>query len=95
MRIENYGKFTDQALQSAQATKKGSAAQGSGGDAAGASAATPTSGEKVTVSAQAQALSREAAQMDTAKVERLRSAIQAGTFKVDAMAIAKRIVDGA
>jgi flagellar biosynthesis anti-sigma factor FlgM len=49
----------------------------------------------VTVSAQAQALSREAAQMDTAKVERLRSAIQAGTFKVDAKAIAKRIVDGA
>lgn len=52
-------------------------------------------GEKVTVSAQAQELARNAAsQQDAAKIEQLRSAIENGTFKVDHQAIAKRIVDG-
>jgi flagellar biosynthesis anti-sigma factor FlgM len=94
MRIENYGKFSDQVVQSAQSTKKGAPAQGSAGGNAGAPAPLSGTGENVTVSAQAKALSLESTKVDTAKVERLRSAIQAGTFKVDNQAIAKRIVDG-
>lgn len=94
MRIENYGKLNDQVVQSAQSTKKGVAAQGGAVGNAGASSSAATTGENVTVSAQAQALASQAAKLDTAKVERLRAAIQAGTFKVDHQAIAKRIVDG-
>jgi negative regulator of flagellin synthesis FlgM len=94
MRIENYGKFSDQVVPSAQSAKKGLGAQGASGGKADASAPASTTGENVTVSAQAQALASEAAKVDTAKVERLRAAIQSGTFKVDNQAIAKRIVDG-
>jgi negative regulator of flagellin synthesis FlgM len=94
MRIENYSKFSDQVVQSAQSTKKGAPAQGSAGGNAGASAPVSTTGENVTVSAQAQALARESAKVDTAKVEKLRSAIQGGTFKVNNQAVAQRIVDG-
>lgn len=49
------------------------------------------SAEKVTVSADAQ---RAAAQAESAKVDRLRSAINDGSFQIDTKAIASRIVDG-
>jgi flagellar biosynthesis anti-sigma factor FlgM len=92
MRIDNYSKFSEPMVQSTQSAKKGAAAQGTtGGNPAPAAKA---SGETVTVSAQAQALSREASQIDEAKVEKLRSAIQSGTFKANYQAIAKQIVDG-
>ena len=94
MRIDNYGKFSDPVVQSAQSAKKGAGAKGAGSAGGSAGAPGSTSAEKVTVSAQAQALSHQATTVDAAKVERLRSAIQSGTFKVDKQAIANRIVDG-
>lgn len=50
---------------------------------------------KVTVSAQARELANQAAQtFDAGKVDRLRSSMSDGSYKVDAHAIAARIVDG-
>jgi len=49
----------------------------------------------VTVSAQALELAQKAsASADAAKVDKLRGAIQNGTFQIDRQAIAQRLVDG-
>lgn len=66
------------------------AAQG-GGDAGGAADET----DEVRLSAQGVALSRETDPgFDAAKVARLRSSIDAGTFRVDVREIAERLARG-
>lgn len=74
-----------QAAKGAERVKAGDASKSSShGDAV-----------KVTVSAQARELANQAAQgFDAAKVDRLRSAISNGSYKVDSSAIAARLVDG-
>ena len=89
--IDTYGRFDNKSVDTArqaQAVPKS--------DADDSKAAAPASGgDAVTVSAQAVELAHKAAATaDASKVEQLRSAIDAGTFKVDYQAIAKRIVDG-
>lgn len=91
MRIhDTYGRFDSKSVDTtrqAQAVPKA--------DADDAKAASATQGDAVTVSPQAVEMAKKAAATaDSAKVEQLRSAIEAGTFKVDFQAIAKRIVDG-
>ncbi|MBI4957339.1 MAG: flagellar biosynthesis anti-sigma factor FlgM [Myxococcales bacterium] len=49
-------------------------------------------GVKVDVSSEAQRLAAEGA-VDTAKIERLRTAIADGSFVVDSAAVAKRLVE--
>lgn len=89
MRINNLSGNIDQS--SVESAKKAapqgpqSSAQGAGEQAAA------HSGEKVTLSSQAQQL---AANAENAKVQKLQSAIQDGSFKIDPHAIAKRLVDG-
>jgi flagellar biosynthesis anti-sigma factor FlgM len=90
--IDSYGKINEPAIQT---TKQGAIA----GQAPHAHkhGKTPpqVSGEKVTVSAQAQELAdKAAADAETAKVDKLRAAIQDGTFKPNPQVIAKRIVEG-
>lgn len=61
-----------------------------GGDATRA-----TSGDDVRVSARGRELSLQTeGTMDTAKVDRLKSAIESGSFRVDPRAIAERMVRG-
>jgi len=87
--IDTYGKWAEQAVG-------GTAGAGSTPRTTRAGASEPPAppnagGEKVTVSSDAQKL---AAAAETAKLDKLRAAIQDGSFKVDHHAIAKRIVDG-
>ena len=91
--IDSYGRFNDRSVNTAsQGQAATSATKAGAGDAKGASA---TPGDAVTVSAQAQELAQKAAaNADTAKVERLRTAIENGTLVIDHQAIARRIVDG-
>lgn len=58
------------------------------------SAKSSTSAVKVTLSDRARRLAESApsTDLDEAKVERLRSAIQLGRFKIDASVVARRIV---
>jgi negative regulator of flagellin synthesis FlgM len=93
MRINNlYGEMDKTAVETAK--KAASPAPSSTADSA-SGAATGQVGEKVTVSAQAQELAaKAAADADDAKVQKLTTSLQNGTFKIDAHAIANRIVDG-
>jgi len=73
-----------QATKGAERGKAGVTRRDGGGDAV-----------KVTVSAQARELANRAgASFDAAKVDRLKSAIDGGSYKVDARAIADRVVEG-
>lgn len=93
MRITDvYGKLNDRSVES---TGKGApAGQPPRADSAGGKPAA-AAGEKVTVSDEAQKLAAKSqADAETAKIEKLRGAINDGTFKVDPQAIAKRIVEG-
>jgi flagellar biosynthesis anti-sigma factor FlgM len=68
---------------------------GAGVTNAGAGQSAQGSAEKVTLSARAQELAQQqSATADTAKVDRLREAVNNGSFKVDLQAVAKGIVDG-
>lgn len=91
MRIhDTYGRFDNKGVDTtskAQVLPKA--------DADDAKETKAAQGDAVTVSPQAVELAKKAADTaDAAKVEKLRGAIEAGTFKVDFQAIAKRIVDG-
>jgi negative regulator of flagellin synthesis FlgM len=92
MRINNgYGEIDKAALQTTKSASP--AATPASKDASGSSAGQV--GEKVTVSAQAQQLAaKAAADADDAKVQKLAKSLQDGSFKIDAHAIAARIVDG-
>ena len=93
MRINNLqGELNQTAVgTTAKATSPTHASSSEGSSSAAASPA----GEKVTLSAQAQELAaKAAANTDDAKVQKLTAAVQNGTFKIDAHAIANRIVDG-
>lgn len=93
MRINNlYGEMDKAAVES---TKKAASPAPSSGPDGSSSAAAGQVGEKVTVSAQAQELAaKAAADADDAKVQKLTASLQNGTFKIDAHAIANRLVDG-
>jgi negative regulator of flagellin synthesis FlgM len=93
MRINNlYGEM-DKAVVSSSTTKAASPAPSSASD--GSSNAAGQVGERVTLSPQAQELAaKAAADADDAKVQKLTASLQNGTFKIDAHAIANRIVDG-
>lgn len=89
------GGYGQQVGASITGTTQGSATNRSARDgAAGAQQPETASAEKVTLSAKARQLADKSAAADSQQVERLRSAIDGGTFKVDRAAIAKRIVDG-
>jgi negative regulator of flagellin synthesis FlgM len=93
MRINNlYGEMDKAAVENTSKPTSPAPASTSGASAgAGASQV----GEKVTLSAQAQELAaKAAANADDAKVQKLTASLQNGTFKIDAHAIANRIVDG-
>ena len=90
MRINNSYEIN----QAAVSTTKAAApppSQASDGAAASQGA---EAGEKVTVSAEAQRLASAASDADNAKVQALATSLHNGTFKIDAHAIAARIVDG-
>ncbi|HCE92210.1 MAG: flagellar biosynthesis anti-sigma factor FlgM [Burkholderiales bacterium GWA2_64_37] len=77
-----------------QAKSPASAAEGAAKDAAAVS----TAGVPVTVSTAARALdqtSRSAGDFDASKVKAVRSAIEKGTFSVDAEAIADKMLSNA
>jgi flagellar biosynthesis anti-sigma factor FlgM len=92
MRIDDtYGRLNDIAVKTAKQT--GAATPKA--DADDSKASTTAGGDAVTVSAQAMQLAEKAAaQADASKVEKLRAAIEGGTFKIDHQAITRRIVDG-
>ncbi len=91
MRIDNlYGQIDKAALETTKAASTGASSAPSGG-----SPAVGHAGEKVTLSAQAQQLAdKAAADADDAKVQKLAKSLQDGSFKIDAHAIAAKIVDG-
>lgn len=94
MRIINggYGQYGGAGVTNAT---KGAAAKPSTNEKAGAGQSAQGSAEKVTLSARAQELAQQqSATADTAKVNRLREAVNNGSFKVDLQAVAKGIVDG-
>ncbi len=86
MRINDFKPPQIDATTSAAAAPKKSA------EAPRADAPQGTDSVKVNVSARAKELAGKA--MDDAKVERLRSSLEAGTFAVDAQKIAKALVGG-
>ena len=95
--IDSYNRFNNWSVNttvqgqatSATATEKNRTAESSRQGTASAK------GDAVDVSAQAVELAQKAAaEADAAKVEKLRSAIQDGSFVIDHQAIANRIVDG-
>jgi flagellar biosynthesis anti-sigma factor FlgM len=92
MRIQDaYGSY---GLDGTGTTKAGGA--GGAGGSSPKVGPSPTSsqqpsGEKVTLSADAQ---RASAQAESARVEQLRSSIADGSFRIDPRAIASRIVEG-
>ncbi len=75
-------------------TTQGAATRSSRDQAAGKPQGPSGSPEKVTLSAEARKLADASTASDAAKVDRLRTAIQGGTFKIDHAAIAAKIVDG-
>ncbi len=87
--IDGYSKLNQPAVESAN---QGAAARQSsrGAEHAGRAPAS-SAGESVTVSAAAH---QAVANAEGAKLEKLRSAIADGTFKIDPVVIAKRIVEG-
>jgi flagellar biosynthesis anti-sigma factor FlgM len=88
--IDSYGRFDNKSVDTARGTQSVSTS-----DANGSNAAPASSGDAVTVSAQAAELAaKAAATADSAKVSQLRSAIEGGTFQVNYQAIATRIVEG-
>jgi flagellar biosynthesis anti-sigma factor FlgM len=91
--IDSYGRFNDRAVNTALQGQAATSAPKTGAeDAKGTAAA---QGDAVTVSAQAQELAHKAAaNADAAKVEKLRTAIENGSFAIDHQVIARRIVDG-
>jgi flagellar biosynthesis anti-sigma factor FlgM len=91
--VDTYGRFN---VGGAETAKKGAAAGAAPkADADDAKGAASSGSDAVTVSAQALELAQKAsASADAAKVDKLRGAIQNGTFQIDRQAIAKRIVDG-
>jgi negative regulator of flagellin synthesis FlgM len=71
------------------------AAQAAGGLAASASSAVAAAGVPVTLSSAAKALeqtSRNQGDFDASKVKAVRSAIESGTFKVDAEVVADKML---
>jgi flagellar biosynthesis anti-sigma factor FlgM len=91
--IDSYGRFNDRAVNTASQAQAATSTPKTGADEAKGAAA--AQGDAVTVSAQAQELAHKAAtNADAAKVERLRTAIEDGSFSIDHQAIARRIVDG-
>jgi len=77
---------TDASVRSAQPTDGGAKSTG---------AVDPTQAPvTVTVSEKARELSSQTAETSDAKVARIQQALTDGSFKVDAAAIAKRIVNG-
>ena len=95
MRIADaYSKLSlDKSTDASRAQAAKAADRGKG--AAGARHESAADAVKVTLSAQARELSAQASQsFDAAKVDRIKTAIGDGSFKVDSGAIAARIVDG-
>lgn len=93
MRITDaYTKWVDQG--SAATTRK--VEDGKGNEKAGVTSnAGPGAAVKVSVSNEARALADRAdAGIDGAKVTRLKSEIEGGTYQIDAPVIAARLVDG-
>ena len=93
MRIADYGKLSETAIENARQAAAGGKVKGvaesqsDGGTAA--------SGETVTVSAQARALADKASSADdSAKVQRLQSAIASGNFVINPAQIAQKLVNG-
>lgn len=64
------------------------------GVAAGGQAQAPQAGDRVNVSTEARRLAEQQATASAEKVNKLRDAIENGTFKVDHEAISQRIVNG-
>lgn len=92
--IDSYNRFNDLAGSTALQGQRPASSQ-KGGANVQQEGAPAAAGDAVNVSAHALELSEKAAnEADAAKVERLRSAIQDGSFVVDKQAIAARIVDG-
>jgi flagellar biosynthesis anti-sigma factor FlgM len=92
--IDSYNRFNNWTVnttgqgQGPTATQKGSAQESP-------ESAPAAKGDAVAVSAHAVELAQKAANdADTAKVEKLRSAIENGSFAIDRHAIARRIVEG-
>lgn len=61
----------------------------------GAVSGTNLRAARVSISSEARALAGGEAVVDGAKVERLRGAIQSGSFKLDAQLVAQRMIDQA
>ncbi len=95
MRITDiYGKLNERSVESTGQKVPAGQSPKTGG-AGGQPAAGSPSGEKVTLSAEAQKLAdQSAAAAETEKIGKLRASIENGTFKVDPQAIAKRLVEG-
>jgi negative regulator of flagellin synthesis FlgM len=93
MRINDvYGRLNDLSVGS---SKRGAPAGQSPATEGAGGKSTPATGEKVTLSSEAQKLAAKSAEdAETAKVGKLRAAIKDGSFKVDPQAIAKRLVEG-
>lgn len=93
MRITNdtYTKLAEQAAAAKAAAEK----RESGSTKAAAPGSAAPEGVKVTMSAKARELAAAApADFDEAKVARLKSAIEGGTFQIDAHHIARKLVEG-
>jgi flagellar biosynthesis anti-sigma factor FlgM len=92
MRIPSRVYKSPDPVQAERIAKSGDAKKVEGGrDAGQAKRVDPD--VRVNVSEQARALANQNG-IDVSKVERLRSAIEKGDFKIDAQKIANRIVDG-
>ena len=92
--IDSYNRFNDFTVNTT-GQGRGPAASQKGGAPESPEAAPAAKGDAVAVSAHAMELAQKAANdADAAKVEKLRSAIENGSFAIDRHAIARRIVEG-
>ncbi len=96
MRVKSDGYIGGAPGAAAGASAKAREAQARSAQEAGGAQSESNESVKVTVSARARELAatQAADHVDEAKVVKLRTAIDDGTFKVDAHKIAQKIVDG-
>lgn len=94
--IDSYNRFNNWAVNTTGQGQGPAATQNQKGNAEAPAEGVPgTKGDAVDVSAHAVELAQKAAhEADTARVEKLRSAIENGSFVIDRHAIARRIVEG-
>ena len=92
--IDSYNRFNNWSVNTTQ-QGQGPGATQKGGAEGSREGAPDAKGDAVDVSAHAVELAQKAAnEADASRVEKLRSAIESGSFVIDRHAIARRIVEG-